>query len=130
MTAEDPLRGANVLLLEDDPVQALDLITSLADAGALVVGPYAAPEEAQQAILDTHCCKAAIIDLRLGHKNSSGFARLLESKRIPFVIFSAYPDSAHLRLAEGAWQFVQKPADADRVVGVLSELVMRQKAAD
>jgi DNA-binding NtrC family response regulator len=129
MTAAAPLRGANVLLLEDDPVQALDLITSLADVGALVVGPYAALEEAQQAILDIHC-DAAIIDLRLGHKNSSGFARLLESKRIPLVIFSAYPDSAHLPLAEGAWQFVQKPADADRVVGVLSELVMRQKAAD
>ncbi|HEY7644976.1 MAG TPA: response regulator [Hyphomicrobiales bacterium] len=129
MTAADPLRGANVLLLEDDPVQALELITSLADVGALVVGPYAAVEEAQQAILDTHC-DAAIIDLRLGHRNSSGFARFLESKHIPFVIFSAYPDSAHLRLAEGAWLFIQKPADADRVVGILSDLVARQKGAD
>jgi len=129
MTAADPLRGANVLLLEDDPVQALDLITSLADVGALVVGPYAELEEAQQAVFDVHC-DAAIIDLRLGHKNSSGFARFLESKRIPFVIFSAYPDSAHLRLAEGAWQFVQKPADADRVVGILSDLVVGQNGAD
>lgn len=129
MTAADPLREANVLLLEDDPVQALDLITSLADVGALVVGPYAELEEAEQAVLDVHC-DAAIIDLRLGHKNSSGFAGFLESKRIPFVIFSAYPDSAHLRLGGGAWVFIQKPADTDRVVAVLSDLVARQKAAD
>lgn len=129
MTAADPLKGANVLLLEDDPVQALDLITSLADVGALVVGPYAELEEAEQAVLDVHC-DAAIIDLRLGHMNSSGFAGFLESKRIPFVIFSAYPDSVHMPLGEGAWEFVQKPADADRVVGVLSNLVARSKAAD
>jgi DNA-binding NtrC family response regulator len=129
MTAADPLREANVLLLEDDPVQALELITSLADVGALVVGPYAELEEARQAVLDTHC-DAAIIDLRLGHMNSSGFARFLESKRIPFVIFSAYPDSAHLRLADEISQFIQKPADADRVVAVLADLVAGQKAAD
>jgi DNA-binding NtrC family response regulator len=129
MTDADPLKGVNVLLLEDDPVQALDLITSLADVGALVVGPHAALEEAQQAVIDVHC-DAAIIDLRLGHRNSSGFARFLESRHIPFVIFSAYPDSAHLRLAEGAWLFIQKPADADRVVDMLADLVARQKAAD
>ena len=110
-------------------MQALDLITSLEDAGALVIGPHAGLEAAEQAVLDV-ACDAAIIDLRLGDRNSSGFARFLELKRIPFVIFSAYPDSAHLRLAEGAWEFVQKPADADRVVGVLSNLVARPKAAD
>jgi DNA-binding NtrC family response regulator len=124
MTIPASLKGANVLLLEDDPIQAMELISSLTDVGALVVGPHAGLDDAKSAVLDTRC-DAAIIDLRLGDRNASGFANFLRLQKIPFIIFSAYPDSAHLGSDSASWEFVQKPADADRVVRALSELVAR-----
>jgi DNA-binding NtrC family response regulator len=129
MTASPTLNGTNILLLEDDPIQALEVISSLADAGAQVVGPYAALEEARQAVLD-ETCDAAIIDLRLGDRNASSFANFLQSHFIPFIIFSAYPDSAHVPIEGSSWEFIQKPTEADRVVRTLSELMSRLRRGD
>jgi DNA-binding NtrC family response regulator len=122
MTKDRPLKGIHVLVLEDDPVQALDLIISLEEAGASVLGPEIQLEEAERLITES-CCDAAVIDLRLGNRNASAFAAYLQRKHIPFVVFSAYPDSAHWRFSGVRWSFVQKPASPDRVIAVLTELL-------
>ena len=54
------LDGALILVVEDEPLIALDISSSLRDAGAQVV--QAANVESALAAIDRHRCSAAVVD--------------------------------------------------------------------
>src|SRR5262247_949008 len=113
------LQGALILVIEDEPLIALDLSASLEDAGARVV--QAANVEGALAAIDAHACSAAVLDFWLGLETGRAVARRLKEKRIPFLYYSgrALDD---LTTGSGA-PVIAKPAGPREIVGMLRLLI-------
>jgi DNA-binding response OmpR family regulator len=114
--------GSYVLIVEDDPALSLDLVSSLTGAGATPLGPVTNLEEAEQIIEAIHC-DAIILDLRVGNRNATSFAKLLLFKRIPFLIYTGYPDNAYLNLDWPGCGILWKPAEMGSVLAILAGLI-------
>jgi AmiR/NasT family two-component response regulator len=59
------LRGARILVVEDEPLIAMELDSILLEAGAEVVGPCGSTAEAHSLLRKVDGIRAAILDLRL-----------------------------------------------------------------
>src|SRR5262245_6761501 len=113
------LQGALILVIEDEPLIALDLSASLRDAGARVV--QAANVEGALAAIEAHACSAAVLDFWLGEETGRAVARRLKEKHIPFLYYSgrALDD---LTTGSGA-PVISKPAGSREIVGMLRLLI-------
>ena len=84
-TVGTSITSARILVVEDEPIIALDLERTFVDAGAYVVGPaytlFEALEFARKEAIDV-----AILDVRLGGENSRDVARILASRGVPILI--------------------------------------------
>ena len=113
----DQLRGVRVLVVEDDPLLALDLAATLAGAGAVVVGLCHTLDEAMLRA-DGADFAVAVLDFGLGSETVSPVARQLFDRGVPFVLYTG--KSRHEpSLAE--WRdcpIVEKPA-SPRGIGFL-----------
>lgn len=119
----DALRGRRVLVVEDDPLIAMDLADLLAASGAEIVGP-APTVSAALAALGAGRPDAAVLDVNLRGERSTPVARELRDAGVPFVLASGYARAQldEPELAEAP--LVPKPVDhrllLDRLVGLLS----------
>ncbi len=84
------LQGCRVLVVEDEPLEALDYCDRLAEAGAEVVGPYASVVDALEAI-GRQSVDVALLDYALADRNSQELQMALETRQIPFVVLTGYP---------------------------------------
>jgi DNA-binding NtrC family response regulator len=116
------LAGSRVLIVEDDAALALDLVASLGDAGADIAGPMTDLDEAQR-LVDGGGCDAVVLDLRVGNHNATSFAHVLLRRRIPFLIYTGYPDSAYLNLDWQGCGILSKPAEARVVIEMLAGMI-------
>jgi DNA-binding NarL/FixJ family response regulator len=80
---------SRILIVEDEPLVAIDIASILKNVGYQVVGP-AGTAAAALNLLATEGCDAAILDIRLGRETSQDVALELAHGGIPFVILSAY----------------------------------------
>ena len=71
------LTGITVLVVEDDPLIAADVVGTLQSAGAEVVGPGGSVSEAMR-LMDLHPFDVALLDFRLGCETSRPIAERLE----------------------------------------------------
>ena len=110
-----------VLILEDEPLIALDLKYACDDAGlgAIVAGTLAQAVEE----LDRHHFDGAVLDVNLGGgETCEDVARLLRQRGIPFVLNTGDLDRAGEFLREIKAPIVAKPSSADSVIAQLLEL--------
>jgi DNA-binding NtrC family response regulator len=108
------LRGAKVLVVEDEYFIAADLVRALSAAGGRPVGPASSVEQARS-IMDDHEIDAAILDLNLRGEMAYPLVAELSERAVPCVIMSGYgPDS--LPEALRGVPSLEKPVDYDRVV--------------
>lgn len=84
------LSGAKILIVEDEPLIAMDHAEWLAAAGAAVVGPFARISDALLA-LERGGIDVAVVDFVLTDGNSEPLQEALERGRIPFIVATAYP---------------------------------------
>ncbi len=101
------LAGKRVLLVEDEMLVALLVEDMLADAGCIVIGPYARVPEALAA------AKAEMVDLALLDVNVAGekvfpVAHALEERGVPFLFLTGYGQAA-LPRNRPDWEAVSKP---------------------
>ena len=83
-----PLVGRSILIVEDEPLIALDIRRSFEAAGARVV-VMRTLQTALAAVEDPDL-SAAILDHVLGKDDSSQLCERLKERDIPFVIHSGY----------------------------------------
>jgi CheY-like chemotaxis protein len=99
------LSGRSILVVEDEPLVALDLRRSLESAGAYV---FAATKHPHALQLAGHPdLSAAVLDYRLGQEDTSAICCRLEQRGVPFMFYSRYDDMHQLwpnamRVAERA----------------------------
>ncbi len=84
------LEGRRVLVVEDEPMVAIDYCDRLAAAGAEIVGPFTSVAQAL-ASLEQGRVDVAVLDYALADRNSEGLQSALDARNIPFVIITGYP---------------------------------------
>lgn len=114
------LSGCRIIIVEDDYYQAHDCKQMLQRAGADVVAVSAVVPDLE-ALLAEGRIDAALIDINLGKDHTFDLARALKARAIPFAFLTGY-DAAILPddLADSA--YISKPADIERVIGVIAGL--------
>ena len=83
-----------VLVVEDDPIIALDLAKQLTDAGYVVVGPASSAARALH-LIRADVCDAAVLDVNLRRETSESIAIGLARLSLPFVTLSGYTSDQH-----------------------------------
>jgi DNA-binding response OmpR family regulator len=78
-----------ILIVEDDPLIALDLADQLSQASFIVVGPATSVSRATS-LLSSVGCDAAVLDVNLGSETSEPLAHDLAARAIPFLCVSGY----------------------------------------
>lgn len=121
------LRGMQVLVVENDDMNAMLLEMQLTQAGASVLGPAGTVADAL-ALVDASSPDIAILDYRLGDdETSEGVAETLYARGIPFVLATGLP--AHsLPSAFDKGIVLTKPYLAEELVKALAKAQERTTA--
>jgi PAS domain S-box-containing protein len=86
---EPSLKGKRVLIVEDEPLVAMDLESSLTAAGCEVMGTAGTLREARALCADAQC-DAALVDVNLGGQPVDELAAALTKRNIPFAFVTGY----------------------------------------
>jgi len=119
----NPLLGCSVLIVEDEPLIALELHEALHGAGASIL-TAATIKEALALIARAQIC-AAIVDVNLGGHDCSSVCAALSKRSIPFMFYTGYSSAAAL----SAWPHapaVDKPAADRTLVDSIARLLPTQ----
>jgi DNA-binding response OmpR family regulator len=107
-----------VLVVEDEPLIALDLVDAFEAAGATVL-PAARVSEAIRIVGSAHL-DAAVVDLHLGDGFADAVCDRLDSRKVPFIIHSGdLATAASIRC--GA--LIQKPITSAKLVASVVALL-------
>lgn len=118
-----PLSEVRVLILEDDPLIAMDLEDTLAQAGAVVVDLCRNVDQAMARVkLDDFA--VAVLDFSLGPDTASSVARRLVRRGVPFILYTG-KSTGDPSLAEWTCPIVQKPATARALVSAVRTVLPR-----
>jgi DNA-binding response OmpR family regulator len=110
--------GRAILIVEEEPLIALDLQMAFESAGAKVV--WSRVRDAVQ-VVEPRRFSAAILDLPHGSSEHRPIVRRLRAQGVPFIFYSTrYPDDVTMR----GVPIVFKPEHPDRIVAAV-ELVLR-----
>jgi PAS domain S-box-containing protein len=84
-----PVSGRRILVVEDEPLIAMEFSQTLSEAGFVVIGPAESVARAL-ALLAQFGCDAAVLDINLGTETSEPVARELIKLGVPFTTISGY----------------------------------------
>jgi two-component SAPR family response regulator len=121
MTTEDqPLRGARILVAEDDAILAFDMVSQLQKAGAEVLGPamtLAHTLDFAKAVL----LICAVLDVNLGRETVFPAAQVLKERGVSIVFYTGYNKPEALRREWPEAQVLIKPASPEVLIRTLCE---------
>ena len=113
-----PLRGHSVLIVEDEPLIALDLVDSFRRAGASVLTAHRLEDGLRLAGLPE--LSAAVVDFGLSDGDGTALCERLKQRGIPFILHSGY---SHVQEAYRDAVLVLKPANPDVLVSAVARLL-------
>jgi DNA-binding response OmpR family regulator len=122
-----PLRGARVLVVEDDPLLLLELESILQDAGAEIVACCRDVIDGLKAIQGDGLA-AAVLDVRIGRATVAPVARELAERGTPFLFYTGQVENDPA-LAEWSDHIIlSKPARPAVIVAAVALLLERARA--
>ena len=113
------LNGLIVLVVEDEPIVALDIIDLLNDFGATVLTARNVPD-ALALIASAKVC-SAVLDINLAGDDCEPICHRLSQRGIPFLFHTGYSDAPVLTKWAAA-PVISKPASGERIVQALTGL--------
>lgn len=125
-TGPGDVAGRRILVVEDEPLVAFELMTALKDAGAEPVGPAGSADEALAMIRDAGL-DAALLDGNLKGETVDEIAHALARRGIPFLFVSGYGRD-HLPAGFESAPIVNKPFDAMRLIEATGRLLVAARA--
>jgi CheY-like chemotaxis protein len=90
MLADSDLKGARILVVEDDGLLVKLAEDTLAELGCVVTGTATSFAEALDAINQPDSFDCVVLDVRLGRDLSGDIAGQLAARNIPFIVCSGY----------------------------------------
>lgn len=118
------LKGCRVLLVEDEPLVALDLRYELEDAGAIVIGVARTVAEALAAGQEGQV-DLALLDGNLKGEPVDEVARMFDDLSVPFCFVSGY-GREHLPQGFDHAPLIEKPFRPDTLRAILTALLARE----
>ncbi|WGF89258.1 response regulator [Marinivivus vitaminiproducens] len=114
-----PLEGMRILVVEDDPILAIDMEATLVRAGAEVIGPVSHLPKAFE--FATHqTLSVALLDVRLGDQSVEPAAQLLAARGIPIVFYTGQPLPFPLQKDWPRSTTLYKPATTEAIIDALA----------
>jgi two-component sensor histidine kinase len=117
------LQGSRIIIIEDEPLVAMDLESSLKAAGCGIVGSVGTIEQGKNLIANTEC-DAALIDANLAGHPVDELAAALTQKNIPFAFVTGYGRVA-LPLGFRDALMLNKPFGQEQLLAVMEVLLYR-----
>ena len=121
-------RDVAILIAEDEPFIALDLATTIEDAGGRVVGPAATVKEALE-LLEIHPVAAAILDVNLRDRDISPVAELLIARGVPVIFHTGLGVPDELRAKFPDLIVHLKPLIPEQLIRQLAALIETPETA-
>jgi CheY-like chemotaxis protein len=118
MRSAHPLIGRSIMVLDDEPLIALEVAALFESMGAQVVSARTHVEACVAIKLRKFC--AAVLDYGLGDDNAVTVCALLAERNIPFMFYSGYGDLQEIFPTS---VIVQKPATGDALIAAMTGLV-------
>jgi DNA-binding NarL/FixJ family response regulator len=112
---EQPLRGARVLVAEDNPILAYDMTSVLLKAGAAIIGPALSVERALELAIAEHL-SCGVLDIRLRDGLVFPVAQALKRKGIGILFHTAQGDPERIKQDWPDAQVLMKPAPVGLLV--------------
>ena len=120
---DKPLAGKRVLIVEDEAMVAMEIETTLLEAGCTVLGPVATVEQARMLIAGAGF-DAALLDGNLGGRHVDELADLLVSVGVPFAFVTGYGRES-LPSSYRDWPMLAKPFGPAQLRVFLGGLIRR-----
>ena len=120
------LLGCSIMIVEDEPLIALDLHAALCAVGAGIIAATDAAEALR--LIARNEISAAVIDVRLGERDSFDVCQALFHRRVPFLFYTGHVRAELLKVWPEAPVFT-KPARTSEVVACIADLVHRSPQA-
>jgi len=114
-----------IIVIEDEPLVAMDLEAQLADAGWTVVGVAGTLEQARKLVASAEC-DAALLDVNLAGRPVDELAAVLRRRNIPFAFATGYGRSA-LPAGFREGPVLSKPFSSEQLGAVIGALVVRNE---
>ena len=122
------LAGRRILLVEDEPLVALDVEEALRSLGCQVIGPAATLAEAMRlAEGAVPLPDAAVLDVNLGGQAAFPVADLLVRQNVPVVFATGYselPGGWTSDGGQGRTALLRKPVDRSALAAALARLIL------
>lgn len=112
------LLGRSILIVEDEPLIALDIAQAFEDAGAEIV--VTSTLHHALVLVEHDGLSGAVLDHALHDGDSSPLCQRLDQRRLPFVIYSGL-GKLHGACAKGVQ--VAKPEDPKALVVIIANLI-------
>lgn len=119
MTADQPT-AAQILIVEDEPMIALDVEQMLLDSGFAIMGIAGTLDKALD-LVGRGGFDAAIVDANLGGVDAAPVAAALRARGVPFVATSGH--SPEQLPAFGAVPFIEKPCRPEQLLEALNSVL-------
>jgi CheY-like chemotaxis protein len=120
-TNGSPLRGARILVVEDEWMISTLIAELLTECGCKVVGPASSVAEAV-GLASTEAIDASLLDLNVHGEVVDPVARTLADRGIPFVFLTGYR-SARVSETYRERPVLQKPVRPEKLIQILSQLL-------
>ena len=114
------LRGARVLLVEDDILLLMELEAILREAGAEIAGCCRTVREAL-AVAERNGVAVAILDVRVGRETIAPVARQLTDHGTPFIFYTGQVENDPDLAEWTGCRVLSKPARASAIVAAVAE---------
>ena len=108
-----------IIIVEDEPIIALDIEQALVDAGCTVVGTAHTLKRALDLVGST-TFDGAILDANLGSESVRPIVEHLTAGGIPFLVVSGYSHD-QLDFCEGSFPLVAKPFAMDVLIAAIQK---------
>jgi DNA-binding NtrC family response regulator len=126
------VRQAHVLIIEDDPVFGKYLTVALGDARKEITLVATAREALQK--LQGRLFDVVILDLRLPDARGTSLLRQIRAydQRLEIVVLTGHPDveTAVQALKEGAYDYLTKPVERERLLRVIDRVIDNRMLRD
>ena len=119
--ADARLRGWTVLIVEDEPLIAIDVAITFEDAGATVCGPVRDVGGALEAI-DAQALDAldgAVLDVNLGDHTCEAVALRLAARGVPYILHTGNHQGNAALIERLHAPVVCKPARGETLIAAL-----------
>lgn len=128
-SVQQGLAGLKVLLVEDEAVVRLELVSVLSDAGAEVLGPASSRAEGYK-IAGRERPDIAVLDINLAGETAAPLAEALARRNVPLIFTSGYRDLELLPEGLRDRPLLQKPVSPEELIAALADHAPKRAGAD